>query len=85
MVSASHAEGKRDNRQAAEGSSQAKQSPLVQSPASQNAWDRLELHKRVSDLKGRPFTAAFLAAATGREVSEVLPWLANKEPHKLLW
>lgn len=45
--------------------------PLEQSPATSNAWKRLDLHRKVSGLKGKPFTAAFLAAATGVEVSEV--------------
>ena len=48
---------------------------LIRPPGRKSAWERQELLRQVSDLKGRPFTAAFLAAATGVEVSEVVSTL----------
>ena len=45
---------------------------LQHPPSRKSTWERQELLRQVSDLKGRPFTAAFLAAATGVEVSEVI-------------
>jgi hypothetical protein len=38
------------------------------SPVARKAGERQDLYRKVSGLKGRPFTAAFLAAATGTEV-----------------
>ena len=52
-------------------SSEAQARHLMRPPGRKSTWERQELLRQVSDLKGRPFTAAFLAAATGVEVSEV--------------
>ena len=46
-------------------------SALRLSPFRQKARERQELHSKVSALQGRPFTSAFLAEATGVDVSEV--------------
>jgi len=42
---------------------------MESSPVARKAGERQSLHRKVSGLNGRPFTAAFLAAATGREAS----------------
>lgn len=53
---------------------------LQHPPSRKSTWERQELLRQVSDLKGRPFTAAFLAAATGVEVSEVIcRWISMHE------
>ena len=58
--------------------SQTGESPVTQAghverpPARKCTLERKKLLRQVSDLNGRPFTAAFLAAATGVDVSEVL-------------
>lgn len=45
---------------------------MQNSPIGRQVMERQALHAKVSGLNGQPFTAAFLAAATGRDTSQVI-------------
>ena len=68
-----HAESSHETIEPAQDSvtSMTQPSALRLSPFRQKARERQELHSKVSALKGRPFTSAFLAEAMGVDIAEV--------------